>query len=115
MTPSPTPERLTPARLLAIIQECIDTLIGLGVSRKLAESPKQWVELRAHAAYLETQQADADKVKAFNLLLTAVSPTVRLVAARYLEGVKDFDAFVEYLRNEKRVELQDADIDEDCR
>ena len=41
---------------------------------------------------------DADKVKAFNLLLTAVNPVVRRLAERYLEGVKDMDNFIELLR-----------------
>lgn len=65
---------------------------------------------------LAVLEGDADKVKAFNLLLTAVNPTVRRLAERYLEGVKDYDAFVEFLRKQpKPVPLQDANIDEDCR
>lgn len=43
-------------------------------------------------------RADKDKVAAFNLLLTAVNATIRILAERYLEGVKDMDAFVEFLR-----------------
>ncbi len=56
-------------------------------------------ELRAHAEQLERNAEDADKVKAFNLLLTAVNPVVRTLAERYLEGVKDMEYFTEFLRN----------------
>ena len=81
-----------------------------------AECLTRVAELRAHADQIERNGEDADKVKAFNLLLTAVNPTVRMMAQRYLEGVKDYEAFVEYLRKQpKPVPLQDADIDEDCR
>jgi len=100
MTPSPTHERLTPARLLEIASRYLSVCCPApnGCGRCVAEAD----ELRAHAAWLETQEAPADfvdKVKAFNLMLTAVNPTVRRLAERYLEGVKDYDAFVDFLRN----------------
>ncbi len=37
------------------------------------------------------------KVEAFNLLLTAPSPTVRALAERYLQGVYDMDEFLKVL------------------
>ncbi len=94
--------------------------------RQLADQLERQEELRKEAEaqpcvlvprdQLERNAEDANKVKAFNLLLTAVNPMVKQIAERYLEGVKDYDAFVEYLRKQPRPQpLQDADIDEDCR
>jgi len=111
----PPTDPMTPQRLREIADHhvkscCPDPQYACGDCTDEAD------ELRAHADQIERNGEDADKVKAFNLLLTAVNPTVRMMAQRYLEGVKDYEAFVEYLRKQpKPVPLQDADIDEDCR
>lgn len=79
-------------------------LFDLGQIKAHVENLKREnAELRARpsAAKLtrEFTDEDADKIKAFNLLLTAVNPTVRTLAERYLEGVKDLEAFVQVLRD----------------
>lgn len=38
--PAPAPAPVTPQRIREIVTDCIDTLVGLGVSKTLAESPK---------------------------------------------------------------------------
>jgi len=64
-------------------------------------------ELRRIARAERVTLGDADKVKAFNLLLTSRNINLRRVAERYLEGVRDYDAFVEFLRKlPKPVRLQ---------
>ena len=53
---APAPCPVTPQRIREIVTDCINTLVGLGVSKTLAESPRQFSELLLLADWMEQKQ-----------------------------------------------------------
>jgi len=53
---APAPAPVTPQRIREIVTDCINTLVGLGVSKTLAESPRQFSELLLLADWMEQKQ-----------------------------------------------------------
>ena len=65
-------------------------------------------EMFAHNDTIRERDEQADTIrrlerfeKAFNLMLSAVNPTVRGLAQRYLEGVESYEQFVAFLRSKE--------------
>jgi len=54
--PTPAPAPVTPQRIREIVTDCVNTLVGLGVSKTLAESPRQFSELLLLADWMEQKQ-----------------------------------------------------------
>ncbi len=54
----------------------------------------------------EDPVSDSEKISAMNLMLTSVNPMIQALARRFIEGVRNVEAFTDFLRTWRPIEAK---------